>query len=94
MKKWQRKFIVVPEDLADLVRAHVVLIDLSVSWVFMTPVTCRTQRPRPPTAHCVVFPFPVTPYHRDTVTPSPVGVSDPSVRDERPPTGRLLVGWV
>ncbi len=92
MKKWQRKFIVVPEDLADFVRAHVVVIDISVSWVFMTPVTCRTQQPRPPTAHCVVFPFPVTPYHRDTVTPSPVGVSDPSVRDEGPPTGRL--GWV
>jgi hypothetical protein len=55
----------------------------------MTPVTCRTQRPRPPTAHCVAFPFPATPYHRDTVTPSTVGVSHPSVRDERPPTGRL-----
>jgi len=31
LKKWQKKkFIVVPEDLADLVRAYVVLIDLSV----------------------------------------------------------------
>ena len=29
-KKWQRKIIVVPEDLADFVRAYVVLIDLSV----------------------------------------------------------------
>ncbi len=30
-QKWQKKkFIVVPEDLADLVRVYVVLIDLSV----------------------------------------------------------------